>query len=286
MGFYSTSQIVQDARRGRADRVGVQFLPVDAVYSDYDNLLVGGTFFSEMDDGVQPAVRLGLREIRGLSERAARAIVAARVERAFLDVADLCRRSGIDDKARTALAEAGALKSLAGHRHDARWIAAGIERQPPLAFESPSETPIVLPAPGIGEDIVSDYRSVGLTLSAHPMSLLRDKLRKKRVLGSRELHDRRHGSHVHTAGLVTQRQRPATAKGTIFVTLEDEHGMVNVIVWPHVAMRRRKALLGSRLLAVRGRWEKVDGVEHLIANDLEDLSAMLGRLQTASRDFH
>ena len=174
----------------------------------------------------------------------------------------------------------------AGHRNDARWQVAGIERQRPLLPGSPDEDVIALPAPGMGEEILSDYRATGLSLAAHPLSLLREQLRARRVLGSDDLHGQRHGRSVYTAGIVTQRQRPQTASGTIFVTLEDEHGMVNVIVWPHVALRRRKALLNSTLLAVRGRWEQVDGVEHLIARDLEDLSGMLGGLRTESRDFH
>jgi len=122
-------------------------------------------------------------------------------------------------------------------------------------------------------------------LGAHPMSLLRERMRARRLLGSRELQDRRHGSHVHAVGLVTNRQRPASAHGTMFLTLEDEHGMVNVVVWEHVALRRRKALLGASLLAVRGRWEQVDGVAHLIAQDMQDLSELLGNLRTSSRDF-
>ena len=144
----------------------------------------------------------------------------------------------------------------------------------------------MLPAPTTGEDVLSDYRTIGLTLQAHPLSLLRQRLRQRRVLDSSQLRGMPHGRNVQAAGIVTQRQRPATAKGTIFVTLEDEHGMVNIVVWPNVALRRRKALLGARLLAVRGRWERVDGVQHLIAHDLLDLSHMLGELRTASRDFH
>ena len=125
-----------------------------------------------------------------------------------------------------------------------------------------------------------------MSLRTHPMALLREQMVQRRILGSRELRGRPHGSGVHVAGLVTQRQRPATAKGTIFVTLEDEHGMVNVIVWPHLAIRQRKPLLQSRLLAVRGRWERVDGVEHLVAGRMEDLSGLLGGLPVDSRDFH
>ena len=223
--------------------------------------------------------------IHGLSEAVTGAILAARARAPFRDVADLCRRAGLDEKARSALAEAGALQSIAGHRHDARWQVAGIERQRPLLPGSPGEEAVALPAPGAGEDVLSDYRALGLSLRAHPLALLRDQLRARRLLASRELQGRRHGSHVAVAGIVTQRQKPQTASGTIFVTLEDEQGMVNVVVWPRVAERRRRALLGSTLLAVRGRWERVDGVEHLIAGDLEDLSALLGGLYAASRDF-
>ncbi|MDN5780666.1 MAG: error-prone DNA polymerase [Luteimonas sp.] len=303
MGFYSPSQIVQDARRGKAAREGVEFLPVDVMHSDWDNTLAGPFPRRSAPGrdralpvepgrapvrsyGKQPAIRLGLREIRGLSEDAAKAIVAARAQHPFRNVADLCLRAGLDEKARSALAEAGALHTLAGHRNDARWLVAGIERQRPLLPGSPDEEGIALPAPHMGEEILSDYRATGLSLAAHPLSLLREQLRARRVLGSAELHGQCHGHSVYTAGIVTQRQRPQTASGTIFVTLEDEHGMVNVIVWPHVALRRRKALLNSTLLAVRGRWEQVDGVEHLIARDLEDLSALLGGLRTESRDFH
>lgn len=286
MGFYSTSQIVQDARRGCAERAGIEILPVDVMHSDRDNSLIGGEPADARSEGRQPAIRLGLREIRGLSGKATDAIVQARHTAAFRDLADLCQRATLDEKARTALAEAGALHSLVGHRHAARWAVAGIERGRPLLPGSPRETAVALPSPRPGEEILSDYRSLGLTLGAHPLSLLRERLAVDRILGSLDLQARRHGSHVCAAGLVTQRQRPATAKGTIFITLEDEHGMINVIVWPALATRQRKALLGASLLAVRGRWERVDGVEHLIATDLCDMSPLLGVLRTESRDFH
>ena len=125
------------------------------------------------------------------------------------------------------------------------------------------------------------HEDIDLAILTTDFPLLRAQLAKRRLMDSRTLQDRPHGSGARVAGLVTQRQRPATAKGTIFVTLEDEHGMVNVIVWPHLAIRRRKALLQSRLLAVRGRWERVDGVQHLIAgreeSGLEHLIEMLRR---------
>ena len=287
MGFYSPSQIVQDARRGSAHRAPVTVLPVDVMHSEYDCTLVGGRIAQGQGDaGIQPDIRLGLRMVAGLSMAMAEAVVAARRQRPFSSVEDLCLRAGLDEKARSVLAESGALASLAGHRNAARWAVAGIERQRPLLPGSPEEVPVELPRPRAGEEILSDYRSTGLTLGPHPMALLRPRMAERRIIGLRELQQRRHGSGVHVAGLVTQRQRPGTAKGTIFVTLEDETGMINVIVWPHLALRRRRALLESRLMAVRGRWERVDGVAHLIAGDLEDLSGMLGGMQLPSRDFH
>lgn len=302
MGFYQPSQIVQDARRGHAcGREAIEFLPVDVRHSDWDNTLhakpgpVAGAHNEQArahngqagsHDTAQPAIRLGFRQVAGLSEQAANAIVSARAQRAFADVADLCRRASLDAKARSALAEAGALDGLAGHRNAARWQVAGVERAAPLqALDSPAEAPLLLPAPSVAEDVLSDYRTTSLTLGTHPLALLRDALRARRVVDSRQLLSLPHGRGAFAAGLVTQRQRPATAKGTVFVTLEDEHGMVNVVVWQALAARRRKPLLGARLLGVRGRWEQVDGVRHLIARDLHDLSHLLGTMQVDSRDF-
>ncbi len=279
MGFYSASQIVQDARRGSAERGAVAVLPVDVCISDWDNTLEGG------DARTQPAIRLGLRQLAGCSEAAARAVMAARAQAPFADVADLCRRARLDAKARQVLADGGALAALAGNRNAARWAVAGIERAMPLLQGSPDEQDIVLPAPNVAEEMLSDYRASGLTLGEHPLALLRTRLQQERALDSRQLRATAHGRGVHTIGLVTQRQKPGTANGTVFVTLEDEHGMVNVVVWSHLALRRRKALLGSRLLGVRGRWECVDGVRHLIAGDLHDYSHLLAGLNAPSRDF-
>ena len=278
MGFYSPSQIVQDIGRAHDGRAGVVVLPVDVRHSDWDCTLEG------MDGRL--ALRLGLRQISGLPETAAQALVAARKNQSFVNLQDMCRRSGLNAKARQALADSGALQSLTGHRHAARWEMAGIEHQLPLLPGSPEEASVVLPSPHLGEDVAADYRTLGLSLTAHPLSLLRKRLQAERVLDSSRLRALQHGRGVHFAGIVTQRQRPSTAKGTTFVTIEDEHGSINVIVWPDLAVRCRQVLLGARLLAVRGRWEKVDGVEHLIARDLHDLSHLLGRLQTPSRDFH
>jgi error-prone DNA polymerase len=276
MGFYSTSQIIQDARRHE-----VEVRPVDVVVSDWNSSLEDW-----QEQSRQPVLRLGLREIRGLSEEAALRIEAARDRASFRDVADLCHRTGLDRRERTLLVEAGALASLAGHRNAARWSVAGVERQSPLREGSPTESAVELPMPTQGEDLLSDYASTGLTLGEHPMSLIRPSLRQRRCLGSQELASRRSGARVRMAGLVTLRQRPATAHGTTFLTLEDETGVVQVIVWPDLGNRQRKELLGSRLLAVDGKWEMADGVGNLIATRLHDLSELLGGLDARSRDFH
>jgi len=274
MGFYAPSQIVQDAQRH-----GVRVLPVDVRYSDWDCTLE--------DSQGELAIRLGLRQVRGCSEKAAQRLVATRAQRAFIDVADLCARAGLDSHHRTLLARCGALRGLAGHRHQAHWVAIGVEAHRPL-FEhrSPNESAMYLPPPSIAENVHADYAHTGLTLGPHPLKLLRARLRAKRWLDSKQLQDLPHESEVRLAGLVTQRQRPQTASGVTFITLEDEHGPVNVIVWADVATRQWRPYLEARLLGVQGKWERVDGVSHLIAHRLFDFSGMLGELDARSRDFH
>jgi error-prone DNA polymerase len=276
MGFYSTSQLTQDARRHH-----IVIRPVDVTVSVWDN-----TLEAHEDANAQPAIRLGLREIGGFSEDAAQRIETARGEATFRDVADLCHRAALNHREQAVLAEAGALATLSGHRNDARWSIAGVEQQRPLFVASPVEDTVLLPAPSVAEDMLSDYASIGLTLGAHPLSLLRDRLRSKRCLDSIELMQRRSGSHVRTAGLVTLRQRPETAHGTTFLTLEDENGNIQIIVWRDLGERQRRELLGSRLLVVDGTWETVDGVGNLIATRLQDVSTLLGSLDARSRDFH
>ena len=142
-----------------------------------------------------------------------------------------------------------------------------------------------LPPLGNWAKTIADYRSTGMTLDRHPMSLLRSRLRARRLRDSRELAQIEHGTQVAVAGIVTGRQRPQTASGITFVTLEDEHGMVNVVVWHHLAERQRRVLVESQLMEVRGRLEAVDGVRHLIAQRLQDLTPWLGGLDSRSRDF-
>ena len=275
MGFYSPDQILQDARRHH-----LQIRPVDVRASDWDCSL-------EPITGAQPAIRLGLRMIKGFREDDARRIEAARSKGVFIDIADLGERARLDARAQEQLADAGALRGLAGDRHRARWEVAGVQKQLGLFAGLPSqeEDAVVLPKPTVGEDLLADYNSVGTTLGPHPLALLRGELKARRCRSSKELMEVEHGRPVSVAGLVTGRQRPGTASGVTFVTLEDEFGNVNVVVWRDLADRQRQVLVGSQLLKVDGRWEKEGEVRHLIAGRLSDLSPLLDGISVRSRDF-
>ncbi len=275
MGFYSPDQLLQDLRRH-----GVEVRPVDARYSDWDCALE-----AQRDGGF--ALRLGLRMIRGFGEDDARRMSRARAMQAFADVADLCERAALDARARNLLADAGALRGLAGHRHRARWAVAGVEEQRPLlgARTQPREQQIALPLPSVAQNMEADYATLGTTLGRHPLALLRAQLRARRCRSSQELPAIASGRSIAAAGLVVGRQRPQTASGVTFVTLEDEHGMINVVVWRQVAEQQRRPFLESRLLMVEGTLEAKDGVRHLIARRLHDLTPMLGSLDSRSRDF-
>jgi error-prone DNA polymerase len=184
-----------------------------------------------------------------------------------------------------ALAAAGALRPLAGHRRLAHWAAAGAARRAPLDAPSAEEMP-ALPPPSEGADIVADHASLGLTLGRHPLALLRGHLERLGLRHAEALRALPHGAQAAVAGLVTCRQRPDTASGVVFVTLEDELGTVNVVVWAKLVERQRRELLGARLLGVHGTIERDGDVVHLVARRLTDYSAFLGPLATASRDFH
>ncbi len=277
LGFYSPSQLVQDARRH-----GVQMRPADVLVSDWDCTLEGRTD--------PPAVRLGLRMISGMPRAAAERIVAARAEGLFDDPEDLARRAMLDEQDMRRLAGADALASLAGHRRQQVWEASALKATPRLLRDAPvHEEFLELPPAPEGEEIVFDYASTGLTLRRHPLALLRPMLRKRRLRSAQELSDLPDGSLVRCCGIVTLRQQPQTAKGVIFVSLEDETGVVQVIVWKSVRERQRAALLQSRLLAVQGRWQREGEVCNVVAARLVDLTPLLGRLAEAtnkSRDFH
>jgi error-prone DNA polymerase len=277
MGFYAPSQIVQDVRRH-----GIAVHPVDVRFSDWDC-----TLEPDPRRGVDArAIRLGLRMVRGCSEKAALRLMDARRQQPFADIADLCARAGIDRRQQELLADAAALRGLVGHRHRARWAVAGVEPQLPLfGNASPAEQAVILPLPTQAEDTLADYARTGLSLGVHPLRQIRSRLNAARCIDGKALRRQPHNSRVRVAGLVTSRQQPQTASGIIFVTLEDEHGLINVVVWRQVAEAQRLPLLQARLLAVEGQWERMDGVTHLIAHRLKDLTPLLGALDARSRDF-
>jgi error-prone DNA polymerase len=288
MGFYAPAQLVGDARRH-----GVEVRPPDVTISDWDCTLEPAGCNEAIDNRAEvdprgpPALRLGLRLVGGLTQAGAERIVAARNECAFASVVDLAHRARLDQRDLAALADGDALAQLAGHRHEAVWDVAGIERMPPLlggaAFD---EAQPVLPAPTEGQDIVADYRRIGLTLRRHPLALLRRQLRNRRLSTAAEIQRAPHGRLVRTAGIVIGRQRPDTASGVVFVTIEDETGATNVIVWRDLGDRQRRELLGSRLLGIYGKVEREGAVVHVLAGRLVDMTPLLGALPTHSRDFH
>ncbi len=273
MGFYAPSQLVQDAQRH-----GVEVRPVEVCTSEWECTLEGRD---------PPAVRLGMLMVKGLSEAGARRIAAARAAAPFANIADLARRARLEARDLKCLAAAGALNALAEHRRRAYWDVAGIEARPHILREAPvRETAPALAAPTEGEDLAADYASLGLTLGRHPLALLRDRLRRMGLATAAEVREARHGQALRACGIVTGRQRPDTASGVVFVTLEDETGYVNVVVWSALVERQRRELLGARLMAVHGTIEREGAVVHLVARRLADHSTLLGRILTRSRDFH
>ena len=301
MGFYAPAQLVRDAREH-----GVEVLAVDVNHSDWDCTLEKPVAWAELakpnakhppDPEVlgflrqpnlhaAPALRLGLRLIRGLSESAARRIVTVRAAGAFSDIADLTRRAQLNRGDLKALAAADALQGLAGHRHHAAWEVAGVADAMPLyRLDRFSERSPRLRAPNAGQAVLADYAQLGLTLREHPLALIRDRLRGRGFLSSAEVGDRAAGEIVRAAGLVLIRQRPGNGRA-IFVTLEDEYGGLNLLIWADLAERQRKVLLGSQLLGVVAEIQRAEGVQHLVCRRLEDHSDLLNGLTVVSRDFH
>ncbi|MDQ6620594.1 MAG: error-prone DNA polymerase [Pseudomonadota bacterium] len=294
MGFYAPAQLVGDARRH-----DVEVRAIDVTMSDWDCTLEAGGCVKPLHPGDHgdarpnrpphpaPALRLGLRLISGLSQKGAGRIMHARQAKPFCSVADLALRARLDKRDLDHLAAADALHSLAGHRHGAVWDVAGVERLPALLDGSRFDESVpTLSTPSEGQDIAADYRTIGLTLKRHPLALLRHRLERQRIIDARTLGQAPHGRLVRVAGLVIGRQRPDTASGVIFVTLEDETGAINVIVWRDLSDRQRRELLGSRLMGVYGTVERDGAVVHVIAGRLLDLSPLLGGLEVRSRDFH
>lgn len=278
MGFYAPAQLVRDARAH-----GVEVRPVDAACSDWDSTLEAPA----QAGAARHPVRLGLGCIAGLPREAASRLVAARAQAPFASVEDLARRAGLHAGELAALARADALRSLAAHRHQAAWEVAGVDTRVPalLRHTRTREDAAELPAPDRVQEMLADYGSTGLSLSSHPLALLRGQLAGYRVQTAAALAECPDGRLARASGLVTHRQRPGTAGGVVFVTLEDETGAVNVIVWPQLAQAQRQALLASRLLTVFGVWQRQGEVRHLVARRLVDHTPLLQGLATRSRDF-
>lgn len=289
MGFYSASTLIQDARRH-----GVEIRPADVQISQWEATL-------EFDEN-KPAslcpilktekrsvvVRLGLNQIKGMHEAVARRIVLVRARAPFDSVADLARRADLSRHDLNALAAGNALERLAGHRRAALWDAVVSVPDKDMLREAPvyETTAPQLSLLTEGQSLIADYDSLGLTLGRHPMALLRDKLSNMRFSSSAVLREQPDRRLVRAAGIVTIRQRPGTAKGVVFVTLEDEDGQVNLLIRPALVERQRKELLTSQLMGAYGRWQSANGVQHVIVERLVNLTHLLGNLQTRSRNFH
>ena len=275
MGFYSASQLVQDVQRH-----GVSVRPVDINSSQWDCSL-------EASDTGAATLRLGFRMVKGLSAETAQRIVAERRSGAYRQVQQLFERAGLDQRELGVLASSGALRSLYGDRHKARWAVSGTEKPMPLfpSMDRYEATPL-LRKPTEGQNVVADYQSTGLSLERHPICLLRSHLDRYRYVSAQQLPGMDNGQKINVAGLVITKQRPGTASGVTFVTLEDETGQINLILWKKIAEQYRAALLNARLLGVAGELQIEGKVIHVIANRLMDHSNMLGNLAVRSRDFH
>ncbi len=300
MGFYAPAQLIREA-----PRQGVQVQPVDARSSHWDCTLElrgrSARASSPTSKPGRPALRLGLRLVKGLSRAGAERLVQTRAgqgNRGWHTLDKLREQARLDRRDLKALAAADALAGLVGNRHQATWRVArrGIassrrpveqRAQASLPLPSPAEpaTPL-LPTPTEGRDIASDYASIGLTLRRHPLALLRERLAGLGLGSARDVPAAVPGERISTAGIVINRQRPASANNVTFVTLEDETGQVNLVVWKQLAERQRRTLIGARLMGVRGEVQREAGVTHLVAARLMDYSDLLGGLVITSRDFH
>ena len=273
MGFYAPAQLVLDARRHDVD-----VRPVDVNRSMLDCTLEEG-------DGL----RLGFRMISGLAWAHAEQIVAARGDRPFESVDDFARRTRLGRPVTVRMTEAGAFDSLKLDRRAALWHALAQDRRELPLFDrlpaSPDERPVALPSLTAPEETLADYRSLGLSLRAHPLSFLRAELTRQKVVSAAELAMVPNGRPVRVAGIVLVRQRPSTAKGITFVTLEDETGQVNLIIRMDVWKKFRAAAHKSTLLLAAGRVQHAHGVIHVLAARLENLSQRLQGLEAAARNF-
>jgi error-prone DNA polymerase len=280
MGFYTPSQLIQDAKRH-----GIAVFAIDVNHSDWDHELL------EQPQNQPSMIRLGMRLISGLSRDAGLRIACAARQQPFHNVDDLRRRAQLDRHDLEALGGADALTSIARNRFQSQWNIMALQPERPLLrsldqaelLNTPTDQ---LAPPSIAENVLADYQSTGLTLRSHPLLLLRDRPPFNQCLRESDLTAITHRRFVRVAGIITCRQRPGTASGVVFLTLEDETGNINVIVWPQVQMRCREALMSAQLLVVKGTLEVREGVRHVIASHLDDQSAALASLNVRSRDFH
>jgi error-prone DNA polymerase len=286
MGFYAPAQIVRDA-----EEHGVTVLPVDVNHSDWDCTLEEvadrhcGKDQWRLDKGW--ALRLGLRRVDGFPKAVAEDLMKARQEGgSFVDVIELRDRAGLQPSHIERLAAADCFSSLSLRRRQALWQARTLVGAPELPLfaaarerEEGAERAVTnLPAMPLSEEVIADYQTHRLSLKAHPMSFLRPSLTERGFLRAADLRDRKHRSAVNVAGIVLIRQRPGSAKGVVFITIEDETGVANLVVWPDTMETYRKVVMGARLIEVRGRVEYEEGVLHVIAAHLTDATGELSRL--------
>ncbi len=290
MGFYAPAQIVRDAREH-----GVEVRPPDVNHSAYEATLELGpdatprlhALHREMEGDIRTrcAIRLGLREIKGLKEGDAETIGSKR-SGGYNSLRDLWLRTGLSPRVIERLADADAFGSLGLTRRDALWAVKALQRTGdhedlPLfraGNAAMQEPDVALKPMPPGEEVINDYRFLKLSLRAHPSAFLRADLNRRRIVKNEMLRSTRNGARVHISGLITVRQRPGTAKGVIFMTIEDETSIANVIVWPRTFERFRPIVLGARFVSVIGRMQEESGVIHVIAERVDDLTPLLARL--------
>ncbi|WP_370635662.1 error-prone DNA polymerase [Alcanivorax sp. 1008] len=284
MGFYSASQLIQDANRH-----GIEIRPPDVDHSHWDYTLEDR---HRLSLGLQPALRIGLRQIDGFNTKASQRIYSARQQLPFQSIQDLCGRANLNRHERECLVAANAVKRLSGHRHQGYWDVLAVEESPPLfnqqaINEQDLRDGVYLDAPSEFDTMQADYRALSLTTGRHPLALLRHLAPFDRAMSAANLKRARHGQLARVAGLITNRQRPGTASGVMFITLEDETGNSNVVVWDSVQKKYRRPLLGSSLVLITGTVERSpEGIVHLVAGRIEDQQAALHQLVVQSRNFH
>jgi error-prone DNA polymerase len=296
MGFYSPSQLVQDARRHN-----IEVRPVDILDSDWESTLEAPAYQGEIA-AKQPAIRLGFQRIKGFKADSADRVIHARNHYPIQNIKDVAKRARLDKGDLARLTEGGAFKSLSGHRYQTHWQVSGLLPPSPLLDNKlevaepnqtytprkyQEETPVVLPAPLETDDLRADYTSLGLTLGRHPMALLREEPSApfRQCKTALELQALNHGRFVQVSGIVTGRQRPSSASGVLFLTLEDETDNINVVIWTRILENYRAAVVQGRLLKIKGVLERQASVIHVIAGHVEDLSQYLEYFSLKSRDF-